>query len=232
MGEVVGVEADRFAVLLFGIGNASLLFQRIAAQRMEDRFARLQFDRLVGLGQRLRRILRQQLAAFVVGGIGRLALDQEGDLLPVSILAAIQVRRQRGRLPAIGVDAFLRGRMRGKHAGQPVRRFVARQADEGFLQFHRGFRVVAGAHHVVDAVVVGLQFVFAAEAQPDQRRPALRGEVHQAGVLAVGGQRADQRPRRPPAACPARPTSRHAGRRHGRLHATAPPPVPPRSSVP
>ena len=83
--------------------------------------------------------------------------------------------------------------MRGEHAGQPVRRLVARQADEGFLQFHRGLRVVAGAHHVVDAVMVGLQFVFAAEAQPDQRRPALRGEVHQAGVLAVGGQRADQR---------------------------------------
>jgi hypothetical protein len=194
---VLAIELDRLAVILLGFGDAAELLQRVAAQGMEHRLARLQLDGLLGLRQRLRRLLFEQLAALVVGGVGRLRLDQEGDLAPVGILAAIQVCRQRCGHAAIGLDALLRRWMGGEHAGQPAGRFAARQADEGLLQFHRGLRVVTGAHHVADAVVVRLQLIFTTEAEVEQRRPATRREIDQVRMFLVRRQhRNDRRARR------------------------------------
>jgi hypothetical protein len=80
VGEILAVALDRLVVFLLSLGDAAQALQRIATQAMEQRLARLGPERLVGLGQGLFRLFRQQLAALVVGGVGRLALHQAGDL--------------------------------------------------------------------------------------------------------------------------------------------------------
>src|SRR5690625_5720110 len=73
---------------------------------------------------------------------------------------------------------FHRWRVGRKQAVQPARFLPFRKPDKGFLQLHSRLRVVAGAFHVVHAVIVGLALGAARMALLEDRKSTRLNSSH------------------------------------------------------